>query len=234
MEGRYPPGLWITLMDCTETAKEDEFNQWYDEVFIPGLKDLDFIQNNMRYENVLSLSPTFQGRPKYFTLWEVYHHNLEQALKDIHEREGEIIREKKDSSVFIAKINTLYRLVGPEFRSERSGRPIQAVYCGLLGCADPAREDEFNKWYNERHAPETINNDIFSFDTGYRYQVVDPHDPTPHQSSPYLTIYETSANPTDALQGLSALRGHSLAVWDTLWIELLRVYFAALFKPMNP
>ena len=132
-----------------------------------------------------------------------------------------------------SKVNSLYRRVGPEFRSERSGRPIQAIYCGLLGCADPAREDEFNKWYNEAHAPDTINNNVFSFDTCYRYEVVDAHDPMPHQSSPYLTIYETAANPTEALQGLSGLRRHSVAVWDTVWKELLQVYFAALFCPIQ-
>lgn len=234
MEGRYPPGILITLTDCTETSKEAEFNRWYNSVLIPGIEALGFVRNSRRYENVLSHSPTFRGRPKYLALSEVYREDLKQALKEIRERETRIIDEGKGFTAVIAKVNTLYRRIGPEFRSGRSGRSVEAIYCGLLGCTDPAREEEFNKWYDERHAPETIENDIFSFDTGYRYKVVDPNDPMPHQSSPYLTLYETSMNPSTAIEGLAGLRKKSVAMADTIWIELLSVCFAALFRPIHP
>lgn len=232
MEGRYPPGLFITLLDCADPSKENAFNQWYNEILIPAVDGLDFVQNIRRYENVLGDRPTFQGRPKYLTLMEVYQDDLRQALKDIHIRENEILEGEKGFKEFIVKVNTIYRRFGPEFRTDYSGKAVQAVYCGLLGCADPAREEEFNKWYNQRHSPETINNDIFSFDTGYRYKVVDPLDPMPHQSAPYLTLYETSADRAKALKGLSELRKQSVAVKDTVWIELLRVYYAGLFSPI--
>lgn len=233
MEGRYPPGLFLTLLDCTDESKEDVFNQWYAEILIPAIEKLDVVQNIRRYQNVLSDTPTFQGRPKYLTLMEVYEDNLEQVLKAVHQRENEILKGEHGFGEYVTKVNTMYRRIGPEFRTGRSGEPVQAIYCGLLGCADPSREEEFNKWYNERHSPETIINDIFSFDTGYRYKVVDPVDPVPHQSAPYLTLYETSSDRSEALKGLSALRANSLVVRDTLWIELLRVYFAGLFSPME-
>ena len=43
MEGRYPPGVLVALTDCTETAKEAEFNQWYNEILIPGIEALGFL-----------------------------------------------------------------------------------------------------------------------------------------------------------------------------------------------
>jgi len=233
MEGRYPPGVLISLMDCTEAGREDEFNRWFDETLIPGIEDLGYVRNSRRYENVLSQTPTFQGRPKYLAICEIYKDDLEGAIKDIHRREAEIASSPKGISSFVSKVNTVYRRIGPEFRTERSGGVVRCVYCGLLACADPDREDEFNKWYNERHAPETIVNDVFAFDTSYRYQVVDPNDPVPHQSSPYLTLYETGAIPTEALKGLVVLRKHSVEISDKLWIELLRVMYAGLFAPMK-
>ena len=165
-------------------------------------------------------------------LSEVYHDDLKQALRDIRIRDSEIKDIPKGFDAFVSRVNTLYRRIGPEFRTDRTGRTVRAIYCGLLGCADPSRKEEFNKWYNERHSPETINNDIFSFETGYRYEVVDPLDPMPHQSAPYLTLYETSADRAKALKGLSELRKQSVAVKDTVWIELLRVYYAGLFSPI--
>lgn len=233
MEGRYPAGVLISLMDCTETEKEGEFNRWCDETLIPGIESLGFVRNSRRYENVLSDRPTFQGRPKYLVLSEVYHEDLMQALDEIRTRDSEIRDVPKGFDAFVTRVNTLYCRIGPEFRTDRTGRPVQAIYCGLLGCADPAREEEFNKWYDERHSPETIHNDIFEFDTGYRYSVVDPYDPIPHQASPYLSLYETSMEPSKALEGLLGLRKRSVAVRDTIWIELLTVYYAGLFRALT-
>jgi hypothetical protein len=232
MEGRYPAGVWISLMDCTEIEKEAAFNRWCDETLVPGIESLGFVRNSRRYENALSDSPTFQGRPKYLVLSEVYHEDLNQALMEIRARDSEIKGALKRFEAYVTKLNTLYGRIGPEFRTERTGRTVQAIYCGFLGCADPAREGEFNRWYNERHSPETIHNNIFEFDTGYRYSVIDPCDPIPHQSAPYLSLYETSLPPSQALQGLSGLRKNSVAVRDTIWIELLTVFHTGLFRPL--
>jgi hypothetical protein len=103
----------------------------------------------------------------------------------------------------------------------------------LLGCFDLSREEEFNKWYNDRHSPETVVNDIFSFDTGYRFKVVDPNDPMPHQSAPYLSMYETSATAEETLKGLAGLRKNSTAT-DQVWVDLLTIYYAGQFAPINP
>ena len=229
MEGRYPAGVFISLMDCTDTEREGEFNQWRDEILIPGIESLGFVKNSRCYENVLSSGPTFQGRPKSLVLSEVYHDDLKQALEDIRTRRSEI-KDSEGFDAYVAKVDTLYGRLGPEFCTGRTGREVKTIYCGLLGCADPAREDEFNTWYDERHSPETIRNDIFQFDTGYRYGVVDPYDPIPHQSSPYLSLYETSLEPSEALEGLVGLRKNSIAVKDKIWIELLTVFYAGLFK----
>jgi len=233
MEGRYPPGVFISLTDCAELSREKEFNRWYDGTLIPEIEKLGYVKNSRRYENVLSQTPTFQGRPKYLAVCEIYNDDLVKAMKEIHQRETEAANGSKGISLFVSKVNTVYRRIGPEFRTERTGTPVRAVYCGLLACADPGREEEFNSWYNERHAPETVQNEVFAFDTGYRYEVVNPNDPAPHQSSPYLTIYETSADPEAALRGLAGLRKHSVDISDRLWVELLRVLYAGLFAPMS-
>ena len=153
MEGRYPQGSIVALIDCTDTAKEAEFNEWYNEILIPNVQALGFIRNAKRFVNVLSDSPTFQGRPKYLALWEVYHDDLKQAHQEIKERVVELKAKIKSFDAYVKLVDTLYGRIGPELRTERTGRPVTGVHVILCYPTDLAREDEFNKWYNEKHAP---------------------------------------------------------------------------------
>jgi len=230
VKGRYPPGVFITLADCLNPARENEFNLWYNETLVPNMDTLGFVRNAERYENVFGNEVTFRSRPKYLALYEVYHDNLKQALKEIHQREDELKSQGKWFTDMIVKTNTLYQRVGPEFRSERSGSPIQIVYCGLVGPSDMSRKAEYDKWYNERHSPDALEAGLF--DVGYRYDIVDPDDPMPHQSSPCFSFYETSVDLPTLQQRLENFRNKMIEV-DPLWVNLLGIYYTGLFRPMK-
>lgn len=228
MEGRYTPGVLIQLTDCTDPAQEAEFNQWYDKTFVPKLEVLGFIRNTRRYENFLSKEPTFLGRPKYLLVAEVYHDDMKKALKEYRQFNKELKEQLQDFKAMVAKLDTIYERFGPELTSERTGRPVKVLYCGMIGCADPARDDEFNKWYRERHGPETLDSWA---DTQYRYKVVDPNDPVPHQSTLYISMYETGKEYSEVQKLLPAFREQSYS--DPLWVNLLTVHFAALWRPIS-
>lgn len=229
MEGRYPPGVYIALTDCKLASHEEHFNRWYNEALIPGLERLDYVRNSRRYENVFADEGTFRGRPKYLAVHEIYHDDLPRALKEIHKRESEIVAPDKVAGSVLTKVNTLYRRVGPEFRSGRSGS-TKIVYCGLVGLTDPCRKAEFDKWYNERHSPEAL--EAGCFDVGYRYDVVDPHDPMPHLSSPCLSIYETYVDLTTLQKTLETFRKKMIKE-DPLWVDLLGIWYSGLFRPLQ-
>jgi hypothetical protein len=230
VEGRYPAGVYIVLADCWQPGSEAEWNRWYEERFMPGLESLGFVANSRRYENVFSAEGSFRGRPRYLSVHEVSHADMQAALKAIHQREAALITEGGAAArAQLTKVNTLYRRAGPEFRSGRAG-PAEVVYCGLVGMMDRSRTVEFDKWYNERHSPDALNAGLF--DIGYRYDVVDLHDPLPHLSSPCLSLYE-SALPLPALQ--EKLQKFRLAMIeeDPLWVDLLGVWYSGLFRPMK-
>jgi hypothetical protein len=228
MEGRYSPGVYIALTDCKEPSREGEFNRWYNEIVIPGLETLGYVRNSRRYENVYAAEATFRGRPKYLAVHEIYHDDLPKALSQIHKREGELAAQSAVSQYTLTKVNTLYRRAGPEFRSGKT-EPIQIVYCGLVGYMDPTRKAEFDKWYNERHCADALEAGLF--DVGYRYDVVDPHDPLPHLSSPCLSLYETSVNLPDLQKRLESFRRKMIEV-DPVWVDLLGIWYSGLFRPM--
>lgn len=54
-------------------------------------------------------------------------------------------------------------------------------------CTDPAREQEFNEWYNKVHIPEVCS--IPGIKVATRYQIVDPDEGYPK----YIAIYEVES-----------------------------------------
>jgi len=60
-------------------------------------------------------------------------------------------------------------------------------------CADPAREDEFNEWYNNTHVPDLLETP--GVVRGTRYERLDPAE----GQAKYLTIYEIETDDFPAL-----------------------------------
>ena len=227
MQGRYPQGVMITLSDCTNPADEADFNRWYDEVFAPGVEASPLVGNVLRYENAYKDEPTFRSHPKYLVITEVLSDDLSAAAPALRDLYTELRANRSAPELF--KLDTLYERVGPEFHSERSDRPVRHVYCGLVGLNDITREDEFNQWYNDKHSPDALAD---AFDTGYRYRVVDPTEPVPHQASRYVSIYEISHDLGRLQEHLAAFRAEMIES-DPLWVNLLAVYYSGIFSPLK-
>lgn len=230
MEGRYPPGVMVTLTDCTDTAKEAEFNRWCEKTLIPHVQTLDYVKYVKRFENVLADRPTFQGRPKYLTVWEIYKEDLKQAHREIRQRIAELTGKGKGFEAMVNMVDNIYRRTGPELKTERTGRTPTGIYMVLNYPVDLARDEEFNKWYNEKHGPEGLA--IGVYDTSYRYKVVDPRDP-PHPV-PYVTLYEPSGDPLKAR--LAWNPDFIRKTWgsDPLWVDLLGVIWTGGFRQIYP
>jgi hypothetical protein len=226
MNGQYPAAVMVTLADCVDSAREEEFNQWYAEEFVPGVTASPLVTSVHRYRSVYGDEPTFRSRPRYLTIAEVQGDDLDAAGRELRELYDGLRAGRGDE---LRKLDTLYGRIGPEFLTERSGRPIKMVYCGMVGTTDTSREDEWNSWYDAKHSPDAL---IDAFDTGYRYRVVNPVDPGPHQASKYLSVYEIGHTLEELTPILAAFREEMIAT-DPLWVNLLAVYYSGLFTPVE-
>jgi hypothetical protein len=65
----------------------------------------------------------------------------------------------------------------------------KAIVLVFTDCADPAREAEFNEWYNSTHIPDILQAEGFVAAT--RYQVLG--NPGPGQGK-FLAVYEVEAD----------------------------------------
>jgi hypothetical protein len=65
----------------------------------------------------------------------------------------------------------------------------KAIVLVFTNCADPAREKEFNEWYDNTHAPDVLETPGFVSCT--RYEMIG--DPGPGQGK-FLAIYEVESD----------------------------------------
>ena len=65
----------------------------------------------------------------------------------------------------------------------------RAIVLVFTDCTDPAREQEFNEWYNNTHIPDILQ--AAGFVAATRYQVLG--DPGPGQGK-FLAVYEVEAD----------------------------------------
>ena len=65
----------------------------------------------------------------------------------------------------------------------------KAIVLVFSNCADPAREAEFNEWYNNTHVPDILQAEGFVAST--RYQLLG--EPGPGQGK-FLAVYEVEAD----------------------------------------
>ena len=229
MDGRYPPGVMVTLADCADAAREDEFRRWWDQTVIPGFERTGWIRHTKRFVNVLADSPTFLGRPRHLLVAEAYRDDLAPALKAIRRLEAELWQQGKGFDAVAAMVNTLYARTGPQFRTDRSRDKPLGVYAVFCYVKDTTQDAAFNRWYDDKHMPEALA--LGFYDTGYRYRIVDARDPDPFQP-PYLSLYETSMDPREARDKLVGERARWYA--DPDWMHLLGLRYTGGFRQVVP
>jgi hypothetical protein len=69
---------WMVLVEasCADPDREDEFNEWYNEVHLADVLETPGIVRAVRYENI---APT-EGQGKYLAVYEVETDDLQDAF----------------------------------------------------------------------------------------------------------------------------------------------------------
>jgi hypothetical protein len=184
MEGRFPRGIRFVLSDCTDPAQEDAFNRWYSDVHLGDILGTGLAAHAFRYRSAPPLPP--EGR--YLAVYEFDRADLEAAGQELTRHAERFAQQGRIHPALKVVRRGMWRRIGGEFRGSKSGR---AKVTGLLAvqsnCSSPAREAEFNTWYNGTHIPDILASGLFH--TAYRFEAVDPA----AWQGKYLALYETDA-----------------------------------------
>lgn len=130
-----------------------------------------------------------------------------------------LLLEEADAGVDVAGVDAVFEGLGSiEGVADRSDeREAKGLMVVLVDNLDPARDAEFNRWYDEVHVPDILS--AGSFHRGSRYRARDATAP-----AAYLAVYETDwERPAEAVQAMET-RPNRAGLWDAIAAFHLAVY----------
>ena len=186
MEGRYPIGLLVTRTNCTDSSKTDEFNRWYNHMHLPDVTAPRIFHHAIRFANTDPSSSAGQ----YIATYETDIDDVSKARPAHREAIAKLGGQEDRGTPLIQSVSTgIFKRLGGQFVA--SIRPTRGILLVLTNCEETAREEEFNRWYEDVHIPDIL--DTGAFHAAYRYESPEPED----AHARYLAIYETD-NPDPA------------------------------------
>lgn len=224
MEGRVPKGgLLAVFVNCSDPSKEAEMNAWYNTVHAPDVTRPGVFTDFTRFVN-----PTAKGTtedPRYLAIYETGWGNVAEAAERFRAGREGLRRWSAESrlhpALSLAKVSF--------FKSHGSkpvcppGRRTRGILVVMTDCSDPARTEEFDRWYDEVHIPEVIGTGCYW--SAMRYRSIDP----PSQDPRYLALYETEDDGVETVgrflprldrkKSLSVVRLRYLAGFNLLYSQ---------------
>ena len=199
MEGRYPNGILLAITNCNDPSKEEEFNYWYNHIHIPDVTAPGVFRHAMRFVNT---DPKV-GEGKYLCAYETEWDDVSAARQAQQKRSAELREQDRGCPHLDLVLAGAFKKRAGEFRA--ASRPVRGILAVMLDCEDPAREEEFDRWYSDVHIPDILDTGIYQ--AAYRYESLDPE----ATGGKHLVFYESDyADPTKAREKLVEAR----AEWE--------------------
>jgi hypothetical protein len=198
VEGRYPAGivaLWCGQRDRGDAAA---CLSWLRTGLIERLIRPGLLSQPSWYVRGGGAA----GEMEHLVIFETDHPEQAAALRLLRADTGD--RLWKPPGMQLRRAN-VYRRIGPEFRTN-GGKRVTGILAVETRCTDPAREEEFNAWYNGMHVHDQLSSGWYH--TAYRYRAVQEEG----ASGPYLALYETDApDPNEPSEEI-------LRFWRPKWV----------------
>jgi hypothetical protein len=156
-----PPQTYFFLVFNSPVAgKEDEYNHWYDEQHAPDVVSVPGFFSAQRFiYNDVQLREVALRKPKYLVLYTIVTDDLPAVIGEVKRRLS--TGQTRVSATLDPKSGQMYMYRA--FRPEVAGAggqpadarpgPMQTYYQVVFGDAAVGKDDEFNTWYDNDHAP---------------------------------------------------------------------------------
>ena len=87
-----PRAVVLVFTDCTDSAREKEFNKWYDSTHVPDILETPGFVGCTRYELMGNPGP---GQGKYLAVYEVESDDLPSALAGLQQKVAQLGAQKR-------------------------------------------------------------------------------------------------------------------------------------------
>ena len=106
---------WLITVqtNCTDTSRENEFNDWYDEIHVPDVLKVPGIVRATRYENAI---PS-EEQPKFLILLEVEADDVWKVTTALQEHSSKAEEEGRMSALLKISSGAVYRQIAAPVES---------------------------------------------------------------------------------------------------------------------
>jgi hypothetical protein len=215
-----PETYYFFVFSNPVAGHEDEYNKWYNEqhapdvVSIPGFVTAQrFVKNDLPLYRMVDLQV-----PKYLVVYRIVTGNLNAVFDEVSRRlkTGETMM----SPAFDSKtsVSYVYRPFRPEVKGvggEPDGAkpgPKQIYYQVVFTAMVEGKEDEFNGFYDQYHAPELAA--IPGFVSAQRMILARPSNAS-IPATKYLALFRVETSDLAAVKQVAARPGTSSPAFDT-------------------
>ena len=99
--------LFIVESNCIDPARENEFNEWYNQTHIPDIMSTECIDRATRCE--LTTQPP-EGKGKYLAVYEIESDNIKATMSEFRDK-IDVIAKGRMSNLMKATSRCVYRQI---------------------------------------------------------------------------------------------------------------------------
>jgi len=109
--------IWMVATRCTDPAREDDFNRWYDEVHLPDILSVPHVVAARRYrlarDASRSASPwAAEDGPRYLAVYELDTADPDAVLRAVGELRPRLVAEGRMIDVIEGSSSTFFTALG--------------------------------------------------------------------------------------------------------------------------
>jgi len=190
-------------------SHEEEYNKWYDQLHAPDVVSIPgfvtaqrFIKNDLPLYRMVDLQV-----PKYLVVYKIATDDIEGVFKEVSRRleTGETFMSPAfDRATSVSYVYKPFRPeikgVGGEPKDARPG-PKQSYYQIVFTAMVQGKEQEFNRFYDDHHAPELAA--IPGFTSAQRMILARPTAAT-IPATKYLALFKVETSDLTAVKKIAA------------------------------
>ena len=118
--------IWMVATRCTDPAREEEFNRWYDEVHLPDILTIPHVVAAQRFRLARDASRSASPRaaedgPRYLALYELDTDDPDTILGAVGELVPRLVAEGRMIDVIEGQGSTFFTTLG--VRQEAAAAP---------------------------------------------------------------------------------------------------------------
>jgi hypothetical protein len=182
-------GLLVVYSKCIRASEESEWDKWEDDVHLPALCSAGGPWVATRFE--LTARPQL-GMPgigfTHVTVYELDDADVAaQAARTLDANDG-LYAARRVHPAHASVGADVLRAHGPFGHKPEPSAALHGHILTNVLCNDPARQDEWDAWYDEQHVPDMLS--CGAFGAMSRWQ----RTPQARVGSNYLTLYDVSTD----------------------------------------